>query len=107
MTRITGAHAPEKCPAGLDYSLFRGEAARGSEPPWRVTTPVTVARKRHRMRRTSRGWAVAAALAASTALAVTPAVSAVAGTASSPTKADAKAAAAKTAKDRNIPVGAP
>ena len=59
------------------------------------------------MRRTSRGWAVAAALAASTALAVTPAVTAAAGTTSGPTKADAKAAAAETAKDRNIPVPAP
>src|SRR4051812_43678829 len=59
------------------------------------------------MRRTSRGGAVAAALAASTPLAVTPAVRAAARTASGPTKADAKAAAAKTTKDRNIPVPAP
>ena len=59
------------------------------------------------MRRTSRGWAVAAALAASTALAVTPALSASAGTASGPTKADVKAAATAAHKDRNIPVPAP
>jgi hypothetical protein len=40
-------------------------------------------------------------------MAVTPALSASAGTTAGPTKADAKTAAATTAKDRNIPVGAP